>query len=224
MIFGIGLSRTGTTSLCAALQQLGFVCGTFPHLRDRALHNWFSGDFSTDYLSGFSAMTDLPLAAYYPELNRRYPGSKFILTTRDIESWLESTRRHFERDPHPAGFVRDVRLVTYGITGYERERFRYVYQAHYQSVRRYFHHRPEVLLEMNIVNGDGWNTLCPFLGRNVPTGVQFPRLQQYEMTGHIRRILLSHAAGGEATRQLEVMRPAEETRQEATDRDSKKRT
>ena len=29
-------------------------------------------------------------------LDRQYPGSKFILTVRDLDDWLDSRRRHVE--------------------------------------------------------------------------------------------------------------------------------
>lgn len=65
--FGIGLSKTGTISLFAALALLGY----------RAAEH--------------DVATDLPLAAFYPQLDERYPGSKFILTLRDMarEALLE---------------------------------------------------------------------------------------------------------------------------------------
>ncbi len=175
MIFGIGLSKTGTTSLFAALDHLGYRAATYRHMRELRLEDWFRGNFETDYLREYDAATDLPLAAFYPELDERYPGSKFILTVREIHSWLESARKHFSRPPASA-FGREVRVVTYGMTGFDERRFRYVYETHLRDVRRYFRHRPRSLLTLDIIAGDGWEKLCPFLDRNVPEGA-FPHVQ-----------------------------------------------
>ena len=100
-VLGIGLSRTGTMSLAQALGQLGYRAANFVDHREarRGESSWFAGDFDTDSLSGFDAAVDLPLPAFYPQLDARYPGSKFILTIRDPETWLVSVRRHWSVTP-----------------------------------------------------------------------------------------------------------------------------
>jgi hypothetical protein len=175
VIFGIGLSKTGTTSLFVALDRLGYRAGTYRHLRGLGLEGWFRGDFSIDYLGEYDALTDLPVAVYYPELDRRYPGSKFILTIRDMDSWLESARIHFSRRPTSA-FGRDVRLAAYGVVGFDRDRYRYVYETHVRNVAWYFRDRPDALLTLDVVAGEGWDKLCPFLNRDVPLE-PFPNVQ-----------------------------------------------
>lgn len=175
MIFGIGLSKTGTTSLFSALDQLGYRAGTYRHLRALGLADWFRGNFATDYLADYDALTDLPMATFFPQLDKRYPGSQFILTVRLSDSWLESARAHFTRDPK-SDFGRDVRLATYGVTGFDRDRFRYVYDTYVRNVGEYFRGRPEALLTMDIVGGEGWEKLCAFLGRPIPDG-PFPNVQ-----------------------------------------------
>src|SRR6185503_19618665 len=101
MIFGIGLSKTGTTSLYAALHELGYRSATYGHMAELGLSDWFRGDFTTDYLAGYDAVTDLPIGVFYAQLDMRYPGSKFILTVRDVESWLVSAKTQFSRNPNP---------------------------------------------------------------------------------------------------------------------------
>ena len=65
-IFGIGLSKTGTTSLYAALAYLGYRSGTYGHMKKLGLDQWWQGNFKKDYLRDFDAMTDLPIGAFYP--------------------------------------------------------------------------------------------------------------------------------------------------------------
>jgi hypothetical protein len=175
VIFGIGLSKTGTTSLFVALDRLGYRSGTYRHLRALGLEEWFEGNFERDYLTGYDAVTDLPLATFFPQLDARYPDSKFILTVRELDSWLESARNHFT-PPDATVFGRDVRLATYGILGYDELRFRYVYETHLRNVTQHFRNRPASLLVLDIVSGEGWEKLCPFLGRGAPDD-PFPHVQ-----------------------------------------------
>ena len=48
---------------------------------------------------------------------------------------------------------------------------------HHDDVHRYFMNRPDDLLEMNIIDGDGWERLSPFLGLPAPAA-PFPHLNQ----------------------------------------------
>ena len=176
-VFGIGLSKTGTTSLYAALHRLAVRAATYRHLKAAGLRGWFVGDFSEDHLAPWDAVTDLPIATYFPDLDRRYPGSKFVLTVREIESWLDSARRHWSRRPNRTkGFGRKVRMATYGISGFDAGRFRHVYEAHERNVRWHFRDRPDDLLVMDLGAGDGWAELCRFLGRDAPDE-PFPNVQ-----------------------------------------------
>ena len=49
MIFGVGLSKTGTTSLFAALDRMGYRAGTYRHLRALGVEDWRSGRFAKDF-------------------------------------------------------------------------------------------------------------------------------------------------------------------------------
>lgn len=168
-IFGIGLSKTGTTTLYAALNDLGVKTITYRHLEHRNLVKWRSGDFSEDYLSDVDGATDLPIGTYFRELDRAYPGSKFILTERPLEPWLESIAKQFRGQPDPAAqFKRDARVAMYGVSTFNRERFERVYREHGAAVREYFSGRPDDLLIQNYFAGDGWDSLCAFLNRPVP--------------------------------------------------------
>jgi hypothetical protein len=60
---------------------------------------------------------------------------------------------------------------------FDREKFIAAYNRHHADVRRYFADRPGDLMEMNIIEGDGWEKLCPFLGLQVPP-TPFPHLNR----------------------------------------------
>jgi hypothetical protein len=176
-IFGIGLSKTGTTSLFAALDMLGFRTITYRHLLRLGLEDWRSGLFSADYLEGVEAATDLPIGTYFRELDALYPGSKFILTERPLEPWLASMERQFTTSPEPTEpYRRDVRFATYGVARFNRARFARVHAEHAQAVRAHFAGRPDDLLIQNYFDGDGWEGLCAFLRRPIPDAA-FPNVQ-----------------------------------------------
>lgn len=182
-IFGIGLSKTGTTSLTRALQLLGFRTNHFPY---SALH-YKMGKLSLDLdrIRKWDACTDSPIALFYKLLERNFPEAKFILTRRDIASWLSSCQRNHV---WPGDYVRNkgirhlrhVRKIlclhrnTFGSEKFEAEMFRQACQAHEREVMEYFADRNRELLIMDICSGDGWEPLCEFLGQPVPS-LPFPR-------------------------------------------------
>ena len=165
-IFGVGLSKTGTTSLHHALIELGFKGKHYPQQP-----RLFAGDFSG--LEAYDAITDIPAAAYYAQLDEAFSGAKFILTVRDIDDWLASMERWLTRSRRPNEFMLQMRLVVYGTINFHRERLKYVYERHVRDVENYFRARPTDLLVMNICAGDGWEKLCAFLGKPAPR-TEFP--------------------------------------------------
>ena len=175
-IFGLGLSRTGTTSLHAALVLLGKASCHYPAV---AARHWLAGQYESDPLSEVEACVDLPTPVFFRELDRAYPGSRFILTVRDEGQWLESVGR-FLGGTAPSGprtILRDmIRVATYGMAGFHAERFREVFRQHRRAVEDYFADRPETLLVMDISAGDGWEALCRFLGIGEQPCRPFPRL------------------------------------------------
>jgi hypothetical protein len=97
-IVGAGFGRTGTLSMKAALEQLGFkkchhMMEVFPS--DFQLTSWHEigrgGKPDWDEVfHGFQASVDFPSSSYWRELAAHYPDAKVILTTRSFDSWYES--------------------------------------------------------------------------------------------------------------------------------------
>jgi hypothetical protein len=182
-IFGIGLSRTGTSSLTAALERLGLHAVHFPAdpaTRERigAHLAGEGGRLRLPILAEVDGITDSPAAACFEALDRSYPGSRFVLTTRERESWLASCERYWTRGVEP--FLRDtgdqgwrdyVEALSkhfYGVAHFDAAAFARAYDAHDARVRGHFTARPGSLLELDICGGQGWDELCGFLGRPVP--------------------------------------------------------
>lgn len=165
-IFGIGLNKTGTISLHEALERLGYRSlhwgGPEPRrLIERAME---AGRPMVDDLSEYDAFSDIWLLSQNFELlDRQYPGSRFILTTRDLEGWLESRRHHVEKNiaRREQGLYDGIFLTV------DYDEWTRLYHEHHDRVLAYFAGRPRDLLVMNIVGGDGYEVLCPFLDEPV---------------------------------------------------------
>lgn len=186
-VFGLGLSKTGTTSLGGALNTLGIRTIHYPHDR-RTLDDLRNGNYKLSILEEYQGIVDIPVAPYYAQLDRVYPNSKFILTVRDRDSWLKSAEVHWglkietsdERPEKELGreFTRFISACVYGTIKFNRDRFLYVYDTHLRNVCDYFRNRPKDFLIMDICDGDGWDQLCPFLGYSIPK-TRFPHANRW---------------------------------------------
>lgn len=168
-IFGIGAHKTGLTSLCEALRLLNFKISQWEH-HDVITTDIRRGNFRLELLNEFDGIADFPIPSIHRELDLNYPGSKFILTVRDPDSWLRSVENH----------TRDRRLdyeeyLFYGVWNWDRDVFLERFKKHNEEVLRYFTHRRNDFLLMNIQGGDGWEKICTFLGLSLPPQA-FPHL------------------------------------------------
>jgi hypothetical protein len=183
-VFGIGLSKTGTTSLNEALNLLGYRAF---HLPPTARVE--DGTFRLDWpwwMNKYDAATDITVAVIFEELYRTFPKAKFVYTVREKEAWLSSCRKHFTEDllaarrRQKADYIINVAKSFYGSNLFERELFSAAYDRFDARVQAFF--RDKDLLVMDITRGDGWDTLCPFLGRPVPA-TPFPRSNVQKRAG-----------------------------------------
>ena len=162
-VFGIGFHKTGTKSLGEALRLLGYrVCGPMwtrepdvaETVHERAL----------EAARHYDAFQDNPWPMLYREMDRAFPGSRFILTECPTLEWIDRTERYFGSEETP------MRRWIYGAgspVGH-RERYVQVYETHNRAVKRYFQSRPEDLLVFPLTTRPSWAQLCRFLGRSVP--------------------------------------------------------
>jgi hypothetical protein len=162
-VFCIGFHKTGTTSLNVALNTLGYrVTGpngvNDPDIAKNVLR------MADDLVKRYAAFQDNPWPIIYKELDARHPGSKFILTLRNADGWIKSQVRHFGRQET------EMRKWIYGVGCPEGNEATYleVYDRHNSEVLDYFKNRSQDLLVMDLANGDGWEQLCPFLGKKIP--------------------------------------------------------
>lgn len=174
-IFGIGLPKSGTSSLHDALQILGYKSIHFP-IDDETVKQLRNGDYKLKIMDAYDAASDVPIPAIFPQLHAAFPGSKFILTYRSEDSWLESQRKApFNNDRPEPGSSRDFyRAILYGVIDFNEDRFRWVHRRHHEDIARYFSGENATdLLTIDITAGEGWGELCSFLNAPVPS-VPFP--------------------------------------------------
>lgn len=177
-VFCIGMSKTGTKSLSKALNMLEI--NTLHWLpQTQVIEQLEACDLRLDVLKDSDGLTDVIGIRWFKELDRQYPGSKFLLTTREKEDWLSSIANFWPYDD-PYKLERAhyyYRVSVFGCLDFHREHFWDVYQEHVRNVREYFVDRPQQLLEMDVCGGQGWEMLCPFLQKNIPDE-PFPHLHQ----------------------------------------------
>lgn len=171
-VFGIGLSRTGTTSLNKALNILGIKSIHGPH-DPTTKAEYRAGQYSLTILKEYDAITDIPMSVFFPHMDQLFPGSKFILTVRDVGWWLNSMEQHYKAVPR-GEWKEFIRAATYGCIEFNPDRYAYVYERHLEFVKQYFKDRNDLLI-IDICGGPKWEPLCQFLSKPVPDQV-FPHL------------------------------------------------
>ena len=177
-IFNIGFNRSGTTSLTDALNMLGIPCIHFSvdgsgwsKDRNKELEVLINKNqklklkyFHTlDHI--YQGFSDFNGEMYYKELYKQYPNSKFILTIRTPEDWIKSVitlERSQGRIQHNS--EQEYKTFKNKVDRYFKKKI---------EIQEFFNDKPNTYLEMNICNGDGWEVLCNFLGRDIPS-VPFP--------------------------------------------------
>jgi hypothetical protein len=202
-VIGAGFGRTGTTSLKAALESIGFgpcyhMFEVFEHPEhvpfwDRAARGE-AVDF-TGLFADWAATVDWPACNFYRELMALYPEAKVLLSVRDPERWYQSCRNTIypssTRDVGKSGEPNEpidpeeasnrarramiTRLIWHNVFDdrFEDKDF---------AIARVNQHVAEVkrvvpadrLLVFDVK--EGWGPLCRFLNVPVPEDRPFPHL------------------------------------------------
>lgn len=168
-VFCLGLTKTGKTSLDAALKRLGYSVFHYPPYA-RVM----------EYAARFDALSDITVIPWLERLDRAYPNALFVLTVRDVEDWLAVMPLHYHKHGRPTRGQRAMRKLIYGSDVFDAELYRHAWNAHTARVCAYFRGRPGKLLVMDICAGDGYAKLCPALGLPV-VDAPFPHGHRLEV-------------------------------------------
>ena len=173
-VFCIGFHKTGTKSLATALGLLGYkVTGPNGIMNPNISRDVY--EMASGLVEEYDAFQDNPWPVIFRHLDTRYPGSKFILTLRSTEAWIKSQVHHFGTRTTP------MREWIYGVGCPKGNEQIYIsrYDRHNDEVLKYFQGRGNDLLILRLAEGDGWQKLCPFLGKDHPH-IDFPHVNQAE--------------------------------------------
>jgi hypothetical protein len=166
-VFGIGLNKTGTTTLGKCFELLGL---THTGCSRELLEDFrVRGDLRATFevADRFDSFEDWPWPLLYRELDQKYPGSKFVLTLRrDPQTWLKSLKEMSLRT-RPQHHCRKLAYGYHYPYGREQEHLQF-YERHRREVLDYVRDRPQDLLVLCWEDGAGWPELCAFLGRPTP--------------------------------------------------------
>ncbi len=169
-VFGVGLSKTGTSSLAIALRQLGYRHKSFDAL---LLADYRKGDLSRLFriTDKYESFEDWPFPLAFREIMDRYgANARYVLTVRSsADAWLRSYVAHADRKG--AGSA-ELRKLAYGYEhprGFENEHIRY-YEQHNEAVRAAIQTRElfDRFAELCWERGDGWGQLARLIGREAP--------------------------------------------------------
>jgi Sulfotransferase domain len=218
-VIGVGVGRTGTLSLKAALERVGF--GPCFHMRNVLDHRdrlplWEAAADGESVnwdavFAGYESSVDWPGAAFWRQLIAYYPRAKVILTVRDPQRWYDSVRQTIfqlfgggTESPLADEALRKIpgiakmhafnrKLVWDGpfLQGRFEDRDFAVraFEGHNATVRREVPSDRLLVFEVS----DGWQPLCNFLAVSAPDE-PFPHLNDADaFWGRVRARLAEGA-------------------------------
>lgn len=187
-VFGIGMHRTGTSSLAEALSILKY----------RVWHGPYFKNLENEYYNNFNALVDTQVKGdNHPDFNfkkiyEKYPNAKFILTVRkDLDKWCKSIdKTNLKYRNHmiilPKSYLSTLNMYndivpnknTEDVTHDDLKR---EYIKHEQEIIEFFKDKPGQLLVFSVVDGDKWGKLCKFLNKKIPNK-NFPNMNELKVT------------------------------------------
>jgi Sulfotransferase domain len=191
-IFSIGFHRTGTRSLHAFLSNSGLRAIHWPHWVDGVCYEALTIPHLADrgevvrllrpVIERHDAFSDVPFPALYRELCEIYPGSRFILVTRNLDLWWRSLVQHWKLDQRVFRALDPYELMQYNLHGGTPLQYVTIkdksllverHEQHVAAVFDFFSKSDEALLSVDLDDAEIAQKLSDFLG--VPCRSPFPR-------------------------------------------------
>jgi hypothetical protein len=172
-LFIIGLPRTGTTSISVALLEHDFMVAHTAFTK----HAFELAD----------VISDAPCFSDYKELDKLFPGSKFVYLDRNLEQWIPSAQMLLNKmsarlDPITGVFspvlkrsFNEIFELTTTDDPVSTQHLTDCYLNHQQAVFEYFKNRTD-FLSINISHTDSLPKLLDFLGKDIKENKEFPHL------------------------------------------------
>jgi hypothetical protein len=155
----VGLTATGNRTAGKAMSLLGY--------------SWMHYPIAIPALWRSQVATDTPVAMWFRQ-GKLPKNSIYILTTRELEPWLDDCQAWFESKPLSAlkPFDQQVRQELFQGLGFDRDRFAHAYQIHHSACHAMATKIGVTLHEWDVVANPTWDFLANLTGRT-PT-VPFP--------------------------------------------------
>lgn len=160
-IFIVGLPRTGTTSICSTLLELGYSVAHTAYTQKTFEHA--------------DVIADTPIFNDYKLLDKHYPNSHYIYLTRDPKKWVPSIKqlllRMYENVVRDDGGFNPIikRCYTDIFSPFTLENINNddflltCYKKHKKSVSDYFDKINKHILFIDIANDNDYTALINFL-------------------------------------------------------------
>ncbi|MCX6970134.1 MAG: hypothetical protein NTV93_08275 [Verrucomicrobia bacterium] len=188
-VFCIGANKTGTTSVAALFESLGYKLA--PQIpAERMIFDWAQRDFRKliRFCRKYDAFQDIPFSLdfTFQAMDNAFPSAKFILTIRESpEEWFDSyvrfTRKLLAGRSEKSrqnlatinynfdGFFLKAHDLIYGeqTAPFDRDVYIRSYQTHNEQVISYFAHRRKKLLVLSLTDPGASRLLADFLNRDI---------------------------------------------------------
>lgn len=193
------MQRTGTTSVGNFFSHFGFSVSRWSDSKKSQWSKlWYEGDlesiFKSDYFKSTQLFEDGPwwFPDFYKILYHRFPNSKFILFTRDSESWFKSMLSHsngqtlgntkihskvYRREKefyealetnNNSKLLKDNSQIKLSLIGFEQH-YRNLYEIRNKEIIAFFEkHNPNRLIHCDLSDVNKWQKLGSFLKIDVP--------------------------------------------------------
>jgi len=175
-IFCIGSNKTGTTTLTQMLKVLGYrVCP------ENIMYN-FGSTYFIDQLNKkynnlfnlvqkYDAFEDRPWnhGSFYKDLYEKFPDSKFILTIRNTDNWIESYRRWNKKIKlDKQWFYPLISELCYGNKDFlnDEELMRKIYEERNNEIINFFKDSDKLLI-MDLEKTNSYDEICKFLNKEI---------------------------------------------------------
>ena len=143
----LSLGKSGTTSASLFFEKLGY----------RSLH-WIGSIVEPNKMNGMSldeiiefysyleenydVFSDYPYCMSYEYFDKKYPGAKFILITRDIKEWVVSAKNHNTlknfKAPTIASWAKYLNVNNKTVSDLSNKQLEDLYNNHTNDVIKYF--------------------------------------------------------------------------------------
>ena len=160
-IFIIGLPRTGTTSICYAMLELGY----------KTAHTCYT----EQTMQQAQVIADTPVFQDFELLAKLYPQAKFIYLSRELDKWLPSIKQLLNRMSKnllraDGGFNPIIKrcysavFSPFTLENISSDEFLTdCYLKHNQRVKQLIERYPESVLQINVADTESYDALIDFL-------------------------------------------------------------